>query len=67
MIAVVPSSMPRRQLSFTLRKLTVIAMLFLNDMELSVDLGKIIPNITFICMGINHLVVGLAFRKFEEE
>ena len=47
--------------------LAIVAMLFLHDVELSVDLGKIIPNITFICMGINHLVVGLAFRKFEEE
>ena len=47
--------------------LAIVAMLFLNGVELSVDLGKIIPNITFICMGINHLVVGFAFRKFEEE
>lgn len=45
----------------------IIAIIFLRNVELSIGLNKIIPNITFIAMGINQLIVGFAFRKFEEE
>ena len=47
--------------------LAIIAIIFLRNVELSIGLNKIIPNITFIAMGINQLFVGFAFRKFEEE
>ena len=47
--------------------LAIIAIIFLRNVELSIGLNKIIPNITFIAMGINQLIVGFAFRKFEEE
>ena len=47
--------------------LAIIAIIFLRNVELSIGLNKIIPNITFIVMGINQLFVGFAFRKFEEE
>lgn len=47
--------------------LAIIAFIFLRNVELSIGLNKIIPNITFITMGINQLFVGFAFRKFEEE
>ena len=47
--------------------LAIIAIIFLRNVELSIGLNKIIPNITFIAMGINQLLVGFAFRKFEEE
>ena len=47
--------------------LAIIAIIFLRNVELSIGLNKIIPNITFITMGINQLFVGFAFRKFEEE
>ena len=47
--------------------LAIVAIIFLRNVELSIGLNKIIPNITFIAMGINQLIVGFAFRKFEEE
>lgn len=47
--------------------LAIIAIIFLRNVELSIGLNKVIPNITFIAMGINQLIVGFAFRKFEEE
>lgn len=47
--------------------LAIVAILLLKNVELSIGLNKIIPNITFIAMGVNHLFVGLVFRKFEEE
>lgn len=47
--------------------LAIAAILFLRNFELSIGLNKIIPNITFIAMGINQLIVGFAFRKFEED
>lgn len=45
----------------------IAAILFLKNMKLAVSLSELIPNITFIVLGINHLVVGLTFRKLEEE
>ena len=47
--------------------LAIVAIIFLRNVELSIGLNKIIPNITFVAMGINQLIVGFAFRKFEEE
>lgn len=47
--------------------LAIAAILFLRNVELSVCLNEIIPAVMFIGLGINQLIVGFTFRKFEEE
>ena len=47
--------------------IAIFSILFLNNVEFSISLSQIIPGITFMILGTHHLIVGLAFRKFEEE
>lgn len=44
----------------------IASIIFLKDVEVSVGLSKIIPAVSFICMGMNDILVGIAFRKYEE-
>ena len=46
---------------------SLFALLFLREVNLTISLSQIISNLTFLSMGITHLAVGLIFRKYEEE
>lgn len=44
----------------------IIAMLFLQNITLSITLNHLIPAVVFFVMGCHSVITGLAFRKFED-
>lgn len=43
----------------------ILAILFLRDVTLTLNLSTLVPAIVFFVMGCHSLITGLAFRKFE--
>lgn len=43
----------------------ILAILFLRDVTLTLNLSTLVPAVVFFVMGCHSLITGLAFRKFE--